>query len=70
MISNPAIANLIREDKVHQLYSQMQLNQQGTSMTTQTQEIVEFLRKKLINKETALQYSNKPDELIRIIESL
>ena len=70
MITNPAIANLIREDKVHQLYSQMQLNQQGTSMTTQTQEIVEFLRKKLINKETALQYSNKPDELIRIIESL
>ena len=70
MITNPAIANLIREDKVHQLYSQMQLNQQGTSMTTQTQEIVDFLRKKLINKETALQYSNKPDELVRIIESL
>jgi twitching motility protein PilT len=70
MITNPAIANLIREDKVHQLYSQMQLNQQGTSMTTQTQEIVEFLRKKLVTKETALQYSNKPDELIRIIESL
>lgn len=70
MITNPAIANLIREDKVHQLYSQMQLNQQATSMTTQTQEIVDFLRKKLISKETALQYSNKPDELLRIIESL
>ena len=39
-------------------------------MTTQTQEIVEFLRKKLINKETALQYSNKPDELVRIINAL
>jgi twitching motility protein PilT len=70
MITNPAIANLIREDKVHQLYSQMQLNQQGTNMTTQTQEIVDFLRKKLVSKETALQYSNKPDELIRIIESM
>lgn len=70
MITNPAIANLIREDKVHQLYSQMQLNQQGTGMTTQTQEIVEFLRKKLISKETALQYSNKPDELQRILASL
>lgn len=35
MITNPAIANLIREDKVHQLYSQMQLNQLGTGMTTQ-----------------------------------
>lgn len=70
MITNPAIANLIREDKVRQLYSQMQLNQQGTGMTTQTQEIVEFLRKKLISKETALQYSNKPDELQRILASL
>lgn len=70
MITNPAIANLIREDKVHQLYSQMQLNQQGTGMTTQTQEIVEYLRKKIINKDIALQYSNKPDELQRIIDSM
>lgn len=70
MITNPAIANLIREDKVHQLYSQMQLNQQETNMTTQTQEIVDFLRKKLVSKETALQFSNKPDELLRIINAL
>ncbi|MGD9968901.1 MAG: type IV pilus twitching motility protein PilT [Sulfuricurvum sp.] len=70
MITNPAIANLIREDKVHQIYSQMQLNQQATNMTTQTQEIVEFVRKKLITKETAIQYSNKPDELMRIVENM
>ncbi len=69
MITNPAIANLIREDKVHQMYSQMQLNQQGTGMTTQTQEIVEFLRKKIVSKDTAMQYSNKPDELQRFIDS-
>jgi twitching motility protein PilT len=70
MITNPAIANLIREDKVHQIYSQMQLNQTSTGMTTQTQELVEFLRKKIVSKDTAIQYSNKPDELIRIIESM
>ncbi len=70
MITNPAIANLIREDKVHQIYSQMQLNQTSTGMTTQTQELVEYLRKKLISKDTAIQYSNKPDELLRIIESM
>ncbi len=69
MITNPAIANLIREDKVHQMYSQMQLNQQVTGMTTQTQEIVEYLRKKIISKDTAMQYSNKPDELQRVIDS-
>ena len=70
MITNPAIANLIREDKVHQIYSQMQLNQTSTGMTTQTQELVEYLRKKLISKDTAIQYSNKPDELLRVIESM
>jgi twitching motility protein PilT len=70
MITNPAIANLIREDKVHQMYSQMQLNQQGTGMTTQTQEIVDYLRKKIISKDIAMQYSNKPDELQRVIDAL
>jgi twitching motility protein PilT len=48
----------------------MQLNQTSTGMTTQTQELVEFLRKKLVSKDTAIQYSNKPDELIRIIETM
>lgn len=69
-ITNPAIANLIREDKVHQLYSQMQLNQQGTGMITQTQEIEDFLRKKIITKESAMQYANRPDELMRQIQNL
>ncbi len=66
-ITNPAIANLIREDKVHQLYSQMQLNQAGTGMITQTQELVEFLKKKIITKESAVQFSNRPDELERMM---
>ena len=70
MITNPAIANLIREDKVHQLYSQMQLNQQATGMTTQTQELLEFLRQKIISKENAIQYSNRPEELLRVIDNL
>lgn len=65
MITNPAIANLIREDKVHQVYSQMQLNQQTTGMVTQTQELLEFLQKKVITKEHAVMFSNRPDELMR-----
>ncbi len=70
MITNPAIANLIREDKVHQIYSQMQLNQQGTGMVTQTQELVTYLRNKMISKQDAMQYSNKPDELAHAINAL
>jgi len=70
MITNPAIKNLIREDKVHQLYSQMQLNQQATGMCTQTQELLEYLRQKIISKDSALQYSNRPDEMINQMKTL
>jgi twitching motility protein PilT len=69
-ITNPAIANLIREDKVHQLYSQMQLNQAETRMVTQTQELLEFLKKKIITKNDAIQFSNRPDELLRALGEL
>jgi twitching motility protein PilT len=70
LITNPAIANLIREDKVHQIYSQMQLNQKETRMTTQTQQLLEFLQKKVITKENALKNSNRPDELSKMIANL
>ena len=70
MITNPAIANLIREDKVHQIYSQMQLNQKETHMTTQTQEIVELLQKKIITKENAIKNSNRAEELIKMLGNL
>ena len=69
-ITNPAIANLIREDKVHQLYSQMQLNQAETKMVTQTQELLEYLKKKIITKNDAIQFSNRPDELLRALGDL
>jgi twitching motility protein PilT len=70
LITNPAIQNQIREDKVHQIYSQMQLNQQETKMTTQTQQLVELLQKKVITKENAIKNSNRPDELIKLINML
>ncbi len=37
MVTNHAISNLIREDKIHQIYSQMQLGQGSSGMQTQTQ---------------------------------
>jgi len=70
LITNPAIQNQIREDKVHQIYSQMQLNQQETKMTTQTQQLIKLLQKRVINKENAVKNSNKPEELIKMIEGL
>jgi twitching motility protein PilT len=70
LITNPAVQNQIREDKVHQLYSQMQLNQEETKMTTQTQQLLELLQKRVISKESAIKNSNRPEELIKLIEHL
>lgn len=63
LISNHAIANLIRENKIHQIYSQMQLNQQNTRMQTQTQAMMTAIRAGLITKEMALKYSVNLQEL-------
>ena len=63
LITNHAISNLIREDKVHQIYSQMQLGQGDTGMQTQTQALQKFLREGKISKDVAIQFANKPKEL-------
>jgi len=67
MINNPAIANLIRENKISQIYSQMQLNQASTGMQTMNQVLAEYVRKGLITKEVAMAYSTKPEELRKMI---
>lgn len=70
LITNPAVQNQIREDKVHQIYSQMQLNQSETKMTTQTQELISLMTKRMITKENAIKNSNRPEELIKIINTM
>jgi twitching motility protein PilT len=67
LVTNHAISNLIREDKVHQIYSQMQLGQDNSGMQTQTQAFLKFLRDGKISRETARQYANKPDEITKAI---
>ena len=67
LINNMAISNLIRENKVHQIYSQMQLNQQQTGMSTQTQALMKALKEGKITKENALAYSTSQQELQNLI---
>ena len=67
LVTNHAISNLIREDKVHQIYSQMQLGQEGTGMQTQTQVMLKYVREGAISRENAIQYSNKPDEMLKAL---
>lgn len=67
LVTNHAISNLIREDKVHQIYSQMQLGQEGTGMQTQTQVMLKYVREGLVSRENAIQYANKPDEMLKAL---
>ncbi len=67
LVTNHAIANLIREDKVHQIYSQMQLGQENTGMITQTQALVKYIKDGKVSRDVALQFSNKPEELSKAI---
>jgi len=70
LINNHAISNLIREDKIHQIYSAMQLGQGETGMQTQTQVLVDFVKKGVITKENAIQFSNRPDEVKKILATI
>jgi twitching motility protein PilT len=63
MIPNAAMRNLIREDKIHQLYSVMQTGQSTSGMQTMNQSLYALLRKGLITREDAVLRSAEPDEL-------
>jgi twitching motility protein PilT len=63
LIPTPAIRNLIREDKIHQIYSSMQTGQEKFGMQTANQSIATLYMKKLVTLETALSASSNRDEL-------
>ncbi len=63
MVPNAAIRNLIREDKVHQIYSQMQMGQTKFGMQTFNQSLAALFNRRLITVDEALGRSSDPDEL-------
>jgi twitching motility protein PilT len=68
LIPNPAIRNLIREDKIHQIYSMMQTGQDKFGMQTFNQALSTLYSKRLITLETAMQRSSNTDELRDLID--
>jgi len=63
LVPSAAIRNLIREDKVHQIYSMMQAGQIKHGMQTFNQSLATLYHRRLISLQTALAYSSYPDEL-------
>ena len=67
LVPNAAIRNLIREDKVHQIYSMMQTGQEKFGMMTFNQSLCALYLKKQITLEMAMARSSNPDELQDLI---
>ncbi len=68
LIPNPAIRNLIREDKVHQIYSMMQTGQDIHGMQTFNQALASLYHRRVISLEMALQRSSNVSELRDLID--
>src|ERR1700720_4203077 len=63
LIPNSAIRNLIRDDKIHQIYGAMQTGQEKLGMQTANQSLVSLHLRRTITLETAMGASSNRDEL-------
>ncbi len=67
LVPTPGIRNLIREDKVHQIYSAMQTGQEKLGMQTMNQSLATLVFRRLITNETAMKASSNREELQEMI---
>lgn len=67
MIPNAAIRNLIREEKVHQIYSQMQVGQAKFGMQTMNQSLLALYLRREITLDDAVGRSHDPDEFRNLL---
>jgi twitching motility protein PilT len=69
MVVTPAIRNLIREEKIHQIYSAMQAGQKF-GMQTMNQSLLNLIQRGEISREEALNRTTDPQELVRLLEGV
>ena len=67
MIPNAAIRNLIREDKIHQIYSSMQVGQEKFGMQTMNQSLASLYQRRMVSLEDAMGRSPDVEELRNFI---
>lgn len=68
MVPNAAIRNLIREDKIHQLYSMMQTGQMKYGMQTMNQSLFDLYTRGIISYDDTLGRSPVPDEMVAMLQ--
>jgi twitching motility protein PilT len=69
LIPNVAVRNLIREDKLHQIYSQMQIGQGKHGMLTLNQSLASLYLRRIITLDDAMGATNDSEELKHIIQT-
>ncbi len=67
LVPTSAVRNLIRDDKTHQIHSQMQMGQTRSGMQTLNQCLYRLIQQRVITKEGALSRSYDPDDLIQLL---
>jgi twitching motility protein PilT len=68
LVATPAIRNLIRDDKIHQIYGTMQAGQEKLGMQTMNQSLARLVERRTITRETAVSCSSNRDELFMLLE--
>jgi twitching motility protein PilT len=63
LVPTPAIRNLIRDDKIHQIYGAMQTGQEKLGMQTANQSLTSLVMRRTITLDTAMGASSNRDEL-------
>src|SRR6188768_2791599 len=68
LVANPAIRNLIRDDKIHQIYGTMQTGQEKFGMQTMNQSLARLVERRAISRDAAFATSSNRDELVMMLE--
>lgn len=69
LVPNPAVRNLIREDKAHQLYSALQTGRGKSGMQSLNQSLADHVTQRHITVEDAMQASSDPEELRNLLQT-
>jgi len=67
MVPNAAIRALIRDDKIHQIYSAMQMGQGKSGMQTMNQSLASLVQRRIVDPELAKGRSPDIEELQQLI---
>ena len=70
MVPNAAIRNLVREDKIHQIYSQIQVGQAKSGMQTMNQSLYLLYQRRVISFDDAMSRSPDQEELRQMMAGM